>query len=191
MSKSKFKVGDRVKILENATETAGNYRGLIGVIKNFSYDSLLARVKIGEDCFYVNADLSNNCEIEKVEEFDIINCLKNIDYCYYKLFFENHSNKEISVSDLLGCVANVSNETPTEKLIENKMDFEKIKEFDKKNLVEGKKKSEEEKATYEATEAKKFYTDLINRKEEQQRKVKIANEEIKQLDEQLKVFNKK
>ena len=43
-------------------------------------------------------------------------------------------------------------------------DIETLKTFNPKNLSEGKRQAEEEKANYEASEAKKSYTALINQK---------------------------
>jgi predicted nuclease with TOPRIM domain len=71
----------------------------------------------------------------------------------------------------------------------NKMtDIETLKSFNPKNLSEGKRQAEEEKANYEASEAKKSYTALINQKEELERIIKTTNEELKKVKESLAVF---
>jgi len=71
----------------------------------------------------------------------------------------------------------------------NKMtDIETLKSFNPKNLSEGKRQAEEEKANYEASEAKKSYTTLINKKEELERIIKTTNEELKKVKESLAVF---
>jgi hypothetical protein len=71
----------------------------------------------------------------------------------------------------------------------NKMtDIETLKTFNPKNLSEGKRQAEEEKANYEASEAKKSYTALINQKEELERIIKTTNEELKKVKESLAVF---
>ena len=67
-------------------------------------------------------------------------------------------------------------------------DIETLKTFNPKNLSEGKRQAEEEKANYEASEAKKAYTALINKKEELERIIKTTNEELKKVKESLAVF---
>jgi len=67
-------------------------------------------------------------------------------------------------------------------------DIETLKTFNPKNLSEGKRQAEEEKANYEASEAKKYYTALINQKEELERIIKTTNEELKKVKESLAVF---
>ena len=67
-------------------------------------------------------------------------------------------------------------------------DIETLKSFNPKNLSEGKRQAEEEKANYEASEAKKSYTALINKKEELERIIKTTNEELKEVKESLAVF---
>jgi hypothetical protein len=67
-------------------------------------------------------------------------------------------------------------------------DIETLKSFNPKNLSEGKRQAEEEKANYEASEAKKYYTALINQKEELERIIKTTNEELKKVKESLAVF---
>lgn len=67
-------------------------------------------------------------------------------------------------------------------------DIETLKSFNPKNLSEGKRQAEEEKDNYEASEAKKAYTALINQKEELERIIKTTNEELKKVKESLAVF---
>ena len=69
-----------------------------------------------------------------------------------------------------------------------KMDAETLKTFNKKNLVEGRKQAEKEKANYEAEESRRAYVGLINRKETQERAIKVANEELEEVEEDLKLF---
>lgn len=70
----------------------------------------------------------------------------------------------------------------------NTMDKETLKAFNKDNLAEGKRQAEEDKANYEATEAKRAYVSMVDRKETQERIVKVAEEELKEIKEELKLF---
>jgi hypothetical protein len=85
----------------------------------------------------------------------------------------------------------VSDESESPLTSNDKMDVEKLKTFNPKNLAEGKKQAELEKANYEASESKKAYKELIDQKEEQERKIKVANEELEKINEKLKVFKSK
>ena len=79
--------------------------------------------------------------------------------------------------------------TNVESSNKNQMDKETLKTFSKDNLAEGKRKAEEDKASYEATESKNAYKKLVDRKEEQERKIKVAKEELKVIGDDLKVFD--
>ena len=71
-----------------------------------------------------------------------------------------------------------------------KMDIETLKTFNKKNLAEGRKQAEEDKANYEATESKNAYKGLVDREETQERIIKVAKEELKKIGDDLKLFSK-
>ena len=71
-----------------------------------------------------------------------------------------------------------------------KMDIETLKTFNKKNLVEGKKQAETDKANYEATESRNAYKRLVDRKEEQERIIRVAEEELTSIKDDLKLFSK-
>ena len=71
---------------------------------------------------------------------------------------------------------------------ETKMEADKLKNFNPKNLAEGKKRAEQERAEYETQEAKKVYTDLINKRDEQNRIKKEADEKLKEINKELNVF---
>ena len=68
---------------------------------------------------------------------------------------------------------------------------ETIKMYNAKNLKEAKRQAEEEKANLEVMRAKQVYKSLINTKEMHEREIKIRQEEIKKLELELAVFDKK
>lgn len=76
------------------------------------------------------------------------------------------------------------------KMEETKMD-ETIKMYNAKNLKEAKRQAEEEKANLEVMRAKQVYKSLINTKEMHEREIKIRQEEIKKIELELAVFDKK
>lgn len=118
-------------------------------------------------------------EVENVERTGEIRLKYNLDGFYYNpINFELVEQSEFK-----------SSEFP--KTPENKMDIETLKTFSPKNLVEGKKQAEEEKANYEASESKKFYVNSMNEKESQERIIRIANEELKEINKKLGVFKSK
>jgi hypothetical protein len=68
------------------------------------------------------------------------------------------------------------------------MDLEQLKTFNPKNVADGKKLAEDEKATLEVSEAKRMFKDLTNAKEEQERIIKVAQERLKTINENLNLF---
>lgn len=70
------------------------------------------------------------------------------------------------------------------------MEIEELKTFSEENLADGKERAEEDKANYEAEEAKKAYTALVDRKEAQERIIRVAKEELKKIEDDLKIFGK-
>jgi hypothetical protein len=77
------------------------------------------------------------------------------------------------------------------KFQNNKMDSDTLKGFSPKNLADAKKLAEDELAQTEINTAKAVYLELAKKKREEESKIKDANTEIKEIDKQLGVFNKK
>jgi hypothetical protein len=159
-SKSKFKVGDIVEVINEEVEEDKHLIGMTGKI---------VKVKTYGDSIIPNYYVEFSKPITQ-------HCNRINDYTH--MFFE----KELKL---------FSDESKSPLTSNDKMDIEKLKTFNPKNLAEGKKQAEEDKAYYEAKEAKKVYEGLINEKEEQDRLIKVANEKLKEINEKLKVFKSK
>jgi len=69
-----------------------------------------------------------------------------------------------------------------------KMD-EEIKTFNKKNLKEAKRLAVEQKNNREVVDAQYAYEALIDAKETEERKIKVAKEKLVEINEDLKIFN--
>ena len=70
------------------------------------------------------------------------------------------------------------------------MDIETLKTFSNENLAEGKEMAEDAQASYELKEAQKAYADLVDRRDKQERIIRVAKEELKKIGDDLKVFGK-
>ena len=68
--------------------------------------------------------------------------------------------------------------------------FEEVKDFTKSNLAEGKADVLEERKSLEIKQASLVYESLLNDKEAIDRQVKQLGEELKKINEKLKIFNK-
>ncbi|KKL66960.1 hypothetical protein LCGC14_2139810 [marine sediment metagenome] len=98
--------------------------------------------------------------------------------------------KAIVPNAIIKKVEGETTETNIESSEKTKMDIETLKTFSEENLAEGKEMAEEAKANYEAEEAMKAYTDLVDKKEKQDRIIRVAREELRKIGDDLKVFSK-
>ena len=77
---TKFKVGDKVKIVENSSESANNV-GEIGVITIIGYDDCFVEVEIGRvGCYHVFSDLELVTESKFYDEVVTRKVVLNRDY---------------------------------------------------------------------------------------------------------------
>lgn len=203
---TKFKVGDRVRRIKKDRDFSFKI-GDIGVIKevdvssvpylingDWNYEKYLELVEVPEFKY----QWKKGDKLEVVE----ITCTSLMLGDIVTADNDIATNSEVKNTDVIThdgklidgiCSSRykkVENETNIESSENNQMDIETLKTFSEDNLVEGKKRSEEEKANYEAEEAKKAFTALIDRKEKQDRVIKVAKEELKKIGDDLKVFGK-
>ena len=127
----------------------------------------------------------------------------HIMYVYDAQFFREYKYKEVTWQDILGEehelvkkdrneIINIDNTTCEYNYKEeSSMEFENIKKYSKVNLAEAKKKAEEEKAYAEVVRAKFFYEGLINDKNKTELEIRDKQEELKELNTKLKIFEGK
>ena len=206
---TKFKVGDRVRATKNCTpvvkgeiytliESHGNLiikvKGQIGLcacastwelVEDFKY-----QWKKGDKLEVI--DPPNNVH---VKDGDIV--IANNDICSNKghyadvnIICVNGTLIENFNAYRFKKVEGERTETNIESSEKTKMDIETLKTFSEENLAEGKEMAEEAKANYEAEEAMKAYTDLVDKKEKQDRIIRVAREELRKIGDDLKVFSK-
>lgn len=78
----------------------------------------------------------------------------------------------------------------SEKLI-NEQTMENLESFDKKALSDAKKEIAIERAETQKEKAKAILRGIMKDKDEAEEVIKLATEELEEIDENLKVFNKK
>jgi hypothetical protein len=74
---------------------------------------------------------------------------------------------------------------------ERNMNIEEIKDYSPKNLTEAKKQAKEDKASEEIQTARYYYEALIDKKETFERQLKINQENLIEINDKLKIFDKK
>lgn len=175
----KFEVGDKVRIVNgfgDSSKDNGKCFVIDYVLNDFPFKYLCGyyqKQKLNLSNQYYKESELELVEDQKEEEF-----YKIID-TYWVGAMPNYLNTENRICTY------VSNKTE-----EIKMD-ETIKMYNAKNLKEAKRQAEEEKANLEVMRAKQVYKSLINTKEMHEREIKIRQEEIKKLELELAVFDKK
>ena len=143
----------------------------------------MTKFKIGDRVKYI-CKKSHAQNKDRYGQFGVI---RNVDSNSILVYWDDGSvgsnyNKSYIFEDSFELVENESSN-------KNQMDKETLKTFSKDNLAEGKRKAEEDHASYEATESKNAYKKLVDRKDEQERVIKVAKEELKAIGDVLKVFD--
>jgi len=127
-------------------------------------------------------ELENKWEIVEEEGFKIIS---------YEEFL-----KREGISTFCGVPIIENKNTMISILKENSMDVKEenkmeLKNINKKNLMEGKRKVEEERMNAEVKEAADQYREIVDSMDSLKRERKIINEQLEEYEKELKIFKEK